>query len=126
MSPRHPKFRFYLDENFPAPAGEFLKSRGHNVISVIAKKKLRSLSDLSQIKEANRQNRILVALDKDFKVNPILIGKIREGCGVILVESSNPRSEKIVALLFKILKKISAAKLKGRICRASVDKLIYQ
>ena len=65
-------------------------------------------------------------IDEKDNLERVYIDKIREGCGVVLVESSNPRSEKIVALLFKILKKISAAKLKGRICRVSVDKLIYQ
>jgi predicted nuclease of predicted toxin-antitoxin system len=126
LSPRHPKFRFYLDENFPAPAGEFLKSRGHNVFSVISKKKLRSLSDLNQIKEANRQDRILVALDKDFKANPVLTGKIRDGQGVILIESADPRSEKIVNILRKTLKDMSETKLRGKICCASIDKIIYR
>ena len=86
----------------------------------------RSLSDLEQIKEANRQNRILLALDKDFKTNSTLFGSIREGCGVILIESADPRSAKVIQILNRVLKEISIRKLRGKICCASIDKISYR
>ncbi len=125
MSPRPPKFHFYLDENFPVPAGKFLKSLGHNVLFVVEKKKLRGLTDLSQIKESNRQKRIFIALDKDFFVNESLKGAIKKGQGIILVGSADPSSEKVIMILKKLLKKISSQKLEGKICRASIDKIVF-
>lgn len=90
MSPRSPKFRFYLDENFPSPAGQFLSSLGHNVAKAVDSKQLRSLSDLKQLKIANKLDRIFVALDKDFRTNQSLKGEISTGKGVILIESADP------------------------------------
>lgn len=126
MSSKPHKFRFLLDENFPAPAGKFLKSQGHNVESVIDKDKLRGKSDSAQIKEAIKQNRIFVSLDRDFDVNNNLATLINKSPGVILVESAEPSSKKVKDIISKALKKITEKKLEGKICRASIDKVRFK
>jgi len=117
------KFRFYLDENFPAPSGKFLKSLGHNVLQVIDQKSKRSLSDLSQIKMASRENRILVALDKDFRFNKSLHIQISKGPGIILLRSADPNYEKLNEIMTKLLKRINSDILRGMICIASIEKI---
>jgi predicted nuclease of predicted toxin-antitoxin system len=124
LSQRRPKFHFYLDENFPAPAGKFLKSLGHSIFYVTAKQK--SLSDIILIRKAIKEKRIFISLDKDFKTNENLIGSIRRSKGVILIQSSDPYSEKIISILKRHLKEISERKLKGKICRISIDKISFE
>jgi len=126
LSPRVPKFRLLCDENLPAPAGKFLKSLGHNVICIAPKGKRKGLSDLAQIKEAAKENRIFVSLDKDFRVNENLRGAVIKSAGIILVVSSDPQSEKIILILKRRLKEITARKMKGKICQVSVDKIIFR
>lgn len=113
LNPRPPKYQFLLDENFPVKAGKFLKSKGHNVISVVERKKLRELSDLALIKEANKQIRVFIALDKDFIANESLRELIKKGPGVILVKSSDPQAEKVIIILGQLLKKMSEKKIIG-------------
>lgn len=125
MSPRPPKYRFYLDENFPAPSGKFLQSLSHNVFYVVQNEKLRSRSDLFQIKEAAKRKRIFLALDKDFKVNPSLSGAISRGPGVVLVSSSDPTSKRIKDILKMLLKDFSETKVRGKICYVSINKTSY-
>lgn len=82
MGKRTNKLRLYLDENFPAPSGKFLKSLGHNILQVIDQDSRRSLSDLSQIKKADKDKIIFLALDKDFLSNKSLHIQISKGPGV--------------------------------------------
>lgn len=124
MSPRHVKFRFYVDENFPYPAGKFLKSLDHNV--QITKPTSKDITDLNQIKTAIKEERILASLDKDFKINASLLELIGKSPGVILIESSDPRSEKIISIFARHLKSLSRKKLKGKVCRLSIDKIIFK
>ena len=123
MSPKPVKFEFYSDENFPIAAGKFLKSLGHSVKFTSLKNK--GLSDLDQIKIANKNKRIFISLDKDFKSQNNLLGTIRKGLGVILVSSSLPVSDKIIEILKRHIKKLTPAILKGKICRISDSKIIY-
>jgi len=126
LSSKPHKFRFLLDENFPAPAGKFLKSQGHNVESAAERKNLRGKRDSTQIKESIKQNRIFVSLDRDFEVNENLEGFIRKSPGVILVESALPDSSKLDLIMKKILKELTDHKIRGKICRASIDKVRFE
>ena len=126
MSRRRAKFHFYLDENFPTPAGKFLKSLGHSVFYVTVKNEFKSLSDAILIRKAIKEKRIFISLDKDFKTNKSLTGSIRRSMGVILIQSSDPYSAKIISILKRRLKEISGKKLKGKICRISVDKISFE
>ena len=123
MSPRPNKFRFYLDENFPAPAGKFLKSNGHNVVQVIDLQEFRSKSDLFQIRKATKEKRILVALDKDFFGNKNLENAISKSCGVLLISSADPDSSKVIEIIKHVIKFKNLNKIKGKLCIASSDKI---
>lgn len=123
MGKRTNKLRLYLDENFPAPSGKFLKSLGHNILQVIDQDSRRSLSDLSQIKKADKDKRIFLALDKDFLSNKSLHIQISKGPGVILLSSSDPNYKKINAIMTKLLKKINNEIICGMICVASIEKI---
>ena len=123
MSPRPNKFRFYLDENFPAPAGKFLKSNAHNVWQVIDLAEFRSKSDLIQIRKATKEKRILVALDKDFSGNKNLESAISKSFGVLLISSADPGSRKVIKILKRVIKLKHLNNIKGKLCIASIDKI---
>lgn len=123
MSSKLPRLRFYLDENFPVPAGKFLKSIRQSVKFVVYDKNARSKSDLWQLKQATKLKRIFLALDRDFTHQESLMDLIRKSPGVILVHSSDPSSEKIKQILHKLIKKLESKKLSGKICVATVDKI---
>lgn len=120
MSPRHVRLRLYLDENFPAPAGLFLKKEHQSV--AFTKKKDKGVSDENQIKIATREKRILVSLDKDFKVNDNLKGLIDKSPGVILINCSQTDSDNVINIFKKNLNSINIGEIKGKICRISIDK----
>jgi len=123
LNPRPNKYRFYLDENFPAPAGKFLKSKGHNVLQVVDMPEFRAKSDLTQIKNATKSGRILVALDRDFKSNNSLKNSTEKSNGVLLIVSADPSSEKVISILKKALKDNQLNNLDGKLCRASINEI---
>lgn len=98
----------------------FLKSE-HQSVS-FTKKKDKGVSDEIQIKIAIKERRILVSLDKDFKVNDNLKGLVRKSLGVILVSYSQTDSENIINIFRKNLSSINTNEIKGKICRISIDK----
>jgi len=123
LTPRPNKFRFYLDENFPAPAGKFLRSEGHNVIEVVNLPEHRSKSDFEQINVAVKDERILVALDKDFLVDKNLENAISKSLGVLLINSSDPCANQVIKILKKVLKSGALKSMKGKLCVATIDKI---
>lgn len=83
---RPPKFRFHLDENFPASAGKFLRSLGHNVTLTLTveRGKLQGKSDGVQLRFAIKERRIFLTYDRDFhRVH--LTRLIEQSPGVITV-----------------------------------------
>jgi len=125
LSPKLPRLRFYLDENFPVSAGKFLKSMRQNVISAVETKHTRKKSDAWQLKYAIKHNRILLVLDKDFSFQKQLLGLAGKSMGVILVKNSDPSSKQWINIFSKLLKSISQTKISGKICIASIDKIKY-
>ena len=120
MSPKHVRLRLYLDENFPVPAGMFLKGEHQSIF--FTKKKDKGNSDQDQIKLATKRKMILVSLDKDFQVNDNLKGLVKKSLGVILINSGQPDSENIINIFKKNLNYINIKQLNGNICRISIDK----
>ena len=120
MSPRRVRLKLYLDENFPVPAGMFLRSEHQSVL--LTNKKNKGLSDEDQIRTATKEERILVSLDKDFKINDNLIGLIKKSPGVLLVCCTLTDSESVINIFKKHLHAINSEKLNGSICRISIDK----
>lgn len=125
MNPKYPKFKFYLDENFPAPAGKFLNKLGHNVKYVVKDKIARAKSDIWQIKYATKLKRIFVAVDKDFKHIDSLKELIFKSSGMILIKSADPKSDKIIEIFKKLLKEFSENKILGKLCIASISQIKY-
>lgn len=122
MSPKVNKFRFCLDENFPAPAGKFLRELGHNVKFIAYDNNLRSFSDYRLLEFANKDKRIFLALDKDFRCNKSLHNIITKGSGVILVMSSDPGSHKVKRIVQKWIGDFSKNTLHGKLWILSIDK----
>ena len=126
MTSHPPKFKFYLDENFPVPAGKFLRSLGHTVVEGIKVLKKPGLSDKKHLAASIRENAILLAFDRDFKINPDLKEMVKKSLGVILVEATDTRIETAQKILKKVLKIMKTKNtLKGKICCASINKISF-
>lgn len=126
MTSHPPKFKFYLDENFPVPAGQFLRSLGHTVVEGIKVLKKAGLSDMKHLAASIKQGAILLAFDRDFKINSDLSGMAKGSLGVILVEATDTKTETAQKILKKVLKIMKSENtLKGKICRASIDKISF-
>jgi len=116
-------YRFLADENFPVPAGKFLRSQRHNVKFVVEDSDLISLDDFNLLKFAGKEKRILLALDKDFRCNESLFKIISQGPGVILFSSADPGSNQLIKIIEKHLNQLTQNKVKGKVCRLSVTKV---
>ncbi|MEK7143050.1 MAG: DUF5615 family PIN-like protein [Patescibacteria group bacterium] len=126
MTSHPPKFRFYLDENFPVPAGKFLRSLGHTVVEGIKILKKPGLSDKRHLEASAKQKAILLAFDRDFRINPDLKEMIKDSLGVILIEATDTRTETAQKILKKVLKSMKTENtIKGKICCASIDKIFF-
>jgi predicted nuclease of predicted toxin-antitoxin system len=115
-----------LDEGFPVPAGKFFNERGHNVLRVADRKELRSSTDLQLLKIAKKEGRIFVSVDKDIFTNDNLRGEISRGPGAVLVESADPAEKQMRQILSRLLGVLSARKISGKICRASISRVVFE
>lgn len=126
MSSELPRLKFYLDENFPVPAGEFLKSLRQNVKYVISDQSARQKSDSWQIKQATKTGRVFLALDKDFQ-HQQYAELVKKSLGILLIRSASPHHDKINRILRKLItgKQLTEKKISGKVCIASTDKVRY-
>jgi hypothetical protein len=103
-----------------------LRSLGHSVIEGIKILKRPGLSDKKHLVASIKQSAILLAFDRDFKINPDLKEMIKKSLGVILVEATDTRTETAQKILKKVLKIMKTKNtLKGKICCASIDKISF-
>lgn len=102
-----------------------MKYIAQNVKLAIHSDSTRSKSDIWQLKYATKDKRILLALDNDFKYTEALLELAIKSPGVLLVQSANPTSEKIVQILKSVIKKLTQNKISGKICIASITKINY-
>jgi hypothetical protein len=93
------------------------------VIRGVAALGKQGLPDYKHLEESTKQRAILIGFDRDFIINSDLKEKARTSFGVVLIESSTANADVIRRILEKVLKFISKNSIRGRICRASVDKI---
>ncbi|MCL5407526.1 MAG: DUF5615 family PIN-like protein [Patescibacteria group bacterium] len=119
------KFKFYLDENFPVPAGKFLKSRGQTVVEGLKILKKPGLTDQKHLETCIKEEAILLAFDRDFIIDSKYQEMIRKSYGVILIEATDTKPKTAQRILVKVLKKLTKNSIKGKICCASIDKIKF-
>jgi predicted nuclease of predicted toxin-antitoxin system len=119
---RPPKFQFYCDENFPAPAGKFLKSRGHTVYFARDYLKIGS-HDVSQLIFATKHELTFITIDHDFKSYSFPPTRIHDSYGVIILETDIRTEARYKQILIKLLQSTTPNQVRGRICRLSIDKI---
>lgn len=123
MAPRPRKYTFYLDENFPIPAGKFLRTLGHTVYEGLKVLGKAGKPDYQHLKASTKMGAILLSFDRDFVINLDLKEKIQRSPGVILVEATDTRPQTAKRVLYKVLKVITRRSIEGKICRASIDRI---
>gem|GEM_PF-4991909 len=123
MSPRPPKFTFYLDENFPVAAGKFFRSVGHRTID--GRRHGASRSDFYHIDRATKLGAVLVSLDRDFLVNNDLRQRAFGSAGVLYIETTSTSLLQLGRLLRKVLTAATANSFRGKLCVVSSTKMQF-
>ena len=124
LSPRPPKFAFYLDENFPEAAGKFFSDHGHRVYD--GKRMLGfGQSDIAQLTAAIRRKAILVSFDKDFFVDDDLRARVSVSPGVILMQSARANLNDLRIIIARVLKDATPNMFSGKVCSASIDRISF-
>ena len=75
------------------------------------------------MRNATKDGRILVALDRDFSSNKSFISLIKKSSGVLLISSAEPNSNKLILILEKVLKNNHLKNINGKLCLASIDEV---
>ena len=93
--------RFLVDESAgPAVAG-WLEEQGHDVVSVYDV--MRGADDLTVLRRAHQEDRILVAVDKDFGEQ--IYRQQRPHAGVVLLRLRNQRARFRIQALARLLQR---------------------
>lgn len=85
-----------IDENFPKKSGDFLQSKGFNVIDIRGTDK-EGISDIEIFKIAKKEKAVLLTTDKDFYHTIHFTNKPHNG--IIVIALSQPNSRKIIEKL---------------------------
>ncbi|MBI3589543.1 MAG: DUF5615 family PIN-like protein [Candidatus Liptonbacteria bacterium] len=93
--------KFLADENIGPLVAAFLRSQDHDVISVVEDSKLRGSSDSEIISLANKNQRIIITLDKDF--GELVFRNLKPSAGVILFRLPNERESSLLEILSRFL-----------------------
>ncbi len=92
---------FFLDENFPKQAGNYLESLGHKTIDIRSASKEGS-SDKIMFEMAQKNKAIFLTTDRDFfHTIPFLF---EFHCGVITIALRQPNRKKLLRKLNGLLK----------------------
>ncbi len=95
--------RFLIDECTGPSVADWLKSQGHDVVSVFDQ--FRGIDNDEVIKKCTDENRILVTNDKDFGEKVFREGVLHKG--VVLLRLEDERSSSKILALSKLLQSYS-------------------
>ncbi len=95
--------RFLIDECTGPAVADWLKSQGHDVVSVFDQ--FRGIDDDEVIKKCTDENRILVTNDKDFGEKVFREGVLHKG--VVLLRLEDERSSSKILAFSKLLQSYS-------------------
>ncbi len=123
MTPRVHKFRFWLDENFPAHAGEFLKSLGHHVCNTKVFANTQK-TDFAQLEAAIKERAVFLTSDKDFLHGSVLLELRKRAFGVVIIHTDNPTPEQYGKILKKFLQTFTPKQIVGKVIHSSANKSI--
>lgn len=125
MSPRTHKFVFYLDENFPEPAGKFFRELGHKVID--GKRQIGfGKTDRQHLATAKKMGAVLVSVDRDFRIDRDLYQQVQLSPGIILIRSGVTNLTTYRTVIRRILKQSSPHQFEGKLCQASFEEIHYE
>ena len=91
--------RFLVDENFPYPAVDQLRRRGHDAVAV--RDLMRAATDEEVLARARLENRVLVTADKDF--GELIFARSDTAPGVLLVRSRSAQPARKVDLAIRVV-----------------------
>jgi predicted nuclease of predicted toxin-antitoxin system len=95
--------RFLVDECTGPAVADWLRSQGHEVVSVFDE--LKGISDDKIIETAIAENRILITNDKDFGEKVFRNGMLRRG--IILLRLENETASSKISVLLKLFRTYS-------------------
>lgn len=102
--------KFLVDENIGYPVINFLRDKGHNVVSVLEEKSLRGADDTVILKSAKVAGRVIITQDKDF--GELVFNQSKVHAGVILIRTRNDLYGTQIGVLEKFLSLHTKRKIK--------------
>lgn len=122
MPSKKSRLRLYVDESIPVPSVTYLKSKSHSAVHAYDFN-LVAVADRKHLKESKKQNRVLIALDRDF-YQKLKLPKPHPGVIVLKVSSTTVPS--VNKTLDFVLKHLSPRKTKNAVVFASIDKIVQK
>lgn len=102
--------QFKLDENLPPPAGDLLRSLGHDVMTVYDQG-LQSRTDPEVLAACQGEGRILLSLDLDF--SNILVFPPERYAGLIVLRLRKPGPKAVLSLLRRVVPHVDTVPVAG-------------
>lgn len=106
--PKLLKMRFFIDENIRREVTKFLKSRGHDVMTVTP-----GSADAEIARNAQETKRIILTHDQHFA--DILMYPPKEYSGIIRIKIHPPSPAIIIKALTDLLQKVNFEQIEGRL-----------
>ncbi|MSR58458.1 MAG: hypothetical protein EXS05_12530 [Planctomycetaceae bacterium] len=104
--------RFKTDENLPPSVADFLRTSGHDVMTVY-EQGLRSCSDPQVLAACQSEGRALISLDLDF--SNILVFPPEHYAGLIVLRLRRPGPTAVMTLLRRLASHFDAVPVAGRL-----------
>lgn len=103
---------FFLDENFPKPAGKYLESLGYQIFD-IRNTKNEGLEDRAIFEMAQNHKAIFLTTDRDFfHTIPYLF---KSHHGVIVITLSQPNRKRIIGKLMWAIENLDLSNISNKI-----------
>lgn len=102
--------RFLVDENIPVEIVEYLRSKGHDVLDVVASTH-RGSTDANLWRIASVENRVIVTHDRDFPV----LGQVNLPPALILVRPKNNLPSAVLELFRSFWEQVDEKDVKGHV-----------
>lgn len=113
--------KFLLDAQLPRRLARLLNELGHDAIHTLDLPNRNATSDADVIAAADRQDRIVVSKDDDFRVSLLLTGRPRR---LLRVTTGNITNDDLIALVRNNLDAIDEAFVDASHVELSADHLV--
>lgn len=118
--PSKPDLQLYADECFPLTTVVYLRSLGFS-IKHASEFNFLGKSDLQHLKNAQRHEKTLITLDRDFL--GYTQSRVSNTCGVIIIQAGAIAPKHVNLICRKQLKRLTKHSIKNSLTLVTIDKI---